>query len=352
VSAPGTPQTGKETLVLTDPKFLDHDPGPGHVESPARLDAIMGELGRAPLAGLRIETPRAATDAEIEAVHSAAYRARLARLEGQYAELDPDTAVSPGSWEAASLAAGAAVGAVEAVMKGRAANAFALVRPPGHHARPAKAMGFCLINNAAVAAEAARRAGARRVLILDWDVHHGNGTQEIFAGRDDVLYMSVHQYPFYPGTGASEEVGVGAGKGATVNCPLPAGQDDADYGAVFHDLFLPVGRAFAPDLIVVSAGYDAHLRDPLAEMRVTERGFAAMTSLVTELAQEACGGKLVLLLEGGYDLGALALSVRASLEVLTGRREDFPLGAGTDPALAVAATRDALRAAGRVVTKT
>ena len=150
---------------------------------------------------------------------------RLARLDGQYADLDPDTVVSPGSWEAASLAAGAAVGAVEAVMSGRAANAFALVRPPGHHARPAAAMGFCLINNAAVAAEAARRAGAERVLILDWDVHHGNGTQEIFAGRDDVLYMSVHQYPFYPGTGASEEIGVGAGKGATVNCPLPAGQD-------------------------------------------------------------------------------------------------------------------------------
>ena len=176
-----------------------------------------------------------------------------------------------------------------------------------------------------------RRPGARapqRVLILDWDVHHGNGTQEIFAGRDDVLYMSVHQYPFYPGTGASEEIGVGAGKGATVNCPLPAGQTDADYGAVFHDLFLPVGRAFAPELIIVSAGYDAHLRDPLADMRVTERGFAAMTSLMAELAEEACGGKLVLLLEGGYDLGALALSVRASLEALTGRREEFPARRG------------------------
>ena len=154
-----------------------------------------------------------------------------------------------------------------------------------------------------MAAEAARRAGAARVLIVDWDVHHGNGTQEIFAGRDDVLYMSVHQFPFYPGTGAAEEIGVGAGKGATVNCPLPAGQDDADYGAVFHDLFLPVGRAFAPDLIIVSAGYDAHARDPLAEMNVTERGFAAMTSALAELAERTCGGKLALLLEGGYDLG-------------------------------------------------
>jgi acetoin utilization deacetylase AcuC-like enzyme len=340
------------TLVLTDPRFLDHDPGPGHVESPARLDAIMAELGRAPLAGVTIETPRAATDAEIEAVHSPGYRARLASLDGQYAELDPDTAVSPGSWEAASLAAGAAVGAALAVMGGRADNAFALVRPPGHHARPDRAMGFCLLNNAAIAAEAARRAGAERVLILDWDVHHGNGTQEIFEARQDVLYMSVHQYPFYPGTGAAAEVGVGAGRGATVNCALPGGQADADYGVVFHDLFLPVGRAFAPDLIIVSAGFDAHARDPLAEMRVTERGFAAMGSALRELAADSCGGKLVLLLEGGYDLGALASSVHASLEALTGRHEDFPKGAGTAAIDAVLTTRAALRSVGRIVSPT
>jgi acetoin utilization deacetylase AcuC-like enzyme len=340
------------TLVLTDPKFLDHDPGPGHVESPARLDAIMTELGRAPLAGVTVEAPRAATDAEIEAVHSPGYRARMASLDGQYAELDPDTAVSPGSWEAATLAAGAAVGAALAVMGGDADNAFALVRPPGHHARPDRAMGFCLLNNAAIAAEAARRAGAERVLILDWDVHHGNGTQEIFEARPDVLYMSVHQYPFYPGTGAAAEVGVGAGRGATVNCALPGGQSDADYGVVFHDLFLPVGRAFAPDLIIVSAGFDAHLRDPLAEMRVTERGFAAMGSALRELAAGTCGGKLVLLLEGGYDLGALASSVHASLEALTGRHEDFPKGAGTAAIDAVLTTRAALRSAGRIVSPT
>jgi acetoin utilization deacetylase AcuC-like enzyme len=340
------------TLVLTDPRFLDHDPGPGHPESPARLDAIMAELGRAPLAGLTIEAPRAATTAEIEAVHSAAYRAKLAGLDGHYADLDPDTALSPGSWEAATLAAGAAVGAVEAVMAGAADNAFALVRPPGHHARPDRAMGFCLLNSAAIAAESARRAGAERVLIVDWDVHHGNGTQEIFEARDDVLYMSVHQFPFYPGTGAAGEVGVGAGRGATVNCALPGGQTDADYGVVFHDLFLPVGRAFAPDLIIVSAGFDAHARDPLAGMRVSERGFAAMGSALAELAAGACGGKLVLLLEGGYDLAALAASVRASLEVLTGRREDFPKGAGTAAIDAVLSTRAALRAAGRIVSPT
>jgi acetoin utilization deacetylase AcuC-like enzyme len=238
------------------------------------------------------------------------------------------------------------------VMGGDADNAFALVRPPGHHARPDRAMGFCLLNSAAIAAEAARRAGAERVLILDWDVHHGNGTQEIFEARQDVLYMSVHQYPFYPGTGAAAEVGVGAGRGATVNCALPGGQADADYGVVFHDLFLPVGRAFAPDLIIVSAGFDAHARDPLAEMRVTERGFAAMGSALRELAADSCGGKLVLLLEGGYDLGALASSVHASLEALTGRHEDFPKGAGTAAIDAVLTTRAALRSAGRIFSPT
>ncbi len=340
------------TLVLTDPKFLDHDPGPDHAESPARLDAIMSELGRAPLDGVVIESPRAATEAEIEVVHKPAYVARLASLAGQYATLDPDTIVSPGSWEAATLGAGAAIGAVEAVMKGSAENAFALVRPPGHHARPGEAMGFCLINNAAVAAEAARRQGAQRVLILAWDGHHRHGTQEIFAARPDVLYMSVHQYPFYPGTGAAEEVGTGAGRGATVNCPLPGGLGDADYGAVFHDLFLPVARSFAPDLVIVSAGFDAHARDPLAEMRVTERGFAAMASSLSELAAGECGGKLVLLLEGGYDLAALAASVRASLEVLRGRREAFPGGAGREAVEAVLVARAALRAAGRIVPQT
>ena len=163
-------------------------------------------------------------------------------------------------------------------------------------------MGFCLLNNAAIAAEAARRAGAARVLIVDWDVHHGNGTQDIFAERDDVMYMSVHQFPFYPGTGAADEVGVGAGRGATVNLPLPGSQGDADYGVVFHDLFLPVARAFNPELVIVSAGFDAHARDPLADMRVSERGFAAMASGLVQLADETCGGKIALMLEGGYDL--------------------------------------------------
>jgi acetoin utilization deacetylase AcuC-like enzyme len=341
----------KSTLIVTDRRLLRHDAGPGHPESPARLAAILDELERAPPAGVTFEAPRAATAAEIDAVHAPEHRESLEALAGLRARIDEDTAMSAGSWEAATLAAGAAVGAVEAVWSGRAADAFALVRPPGHHADAGRAMGFCLLNNAAIAAEAARKLGARRVLVLDWDVHHGNGTQDIFAARDDVMYLSSHQYPFYPGTGAPHEVGVGAGRGFTVNCALPGGQDDADYGAVFHDLFLPVARAYAPDLVLVSAGFDPHERDPLADMRVTERGFAAMTTAMAALAREVCGGKLVLLLEGGYDLTALAGSVRACLEALGGRREEFPTGVGTAAPRAVAETRAALAAAGRPVPK-
>jgi acetoin utilization deacetylase AcuC-like enzyme len=340
------------TLILTDPRFLAHEAGIDHPESPARLRAILGELERAPLEGVVFEAPRPATADEIDAVHDRAHREHLQSLAGRRTRLDPDTAVSEGSWEAAALAAGAAVGAVEAVWSGRVANAFALVRPPGHHAEAARAMGFCLLNNAAIAAESARRLGARRVLVLDWDVHHGNGTQHIFAARDDVMYMSAHQYPFYPGTGAASEIGTGAGRGFTVNCALPGGQNDADYGAAFHDLFLPAARAFAPDLVLVSAGFDPHERDPLADMRVTERGFAAMATAVMNLAREACGGKLVLLLEGGYDLAALAASTRACLEALGGRREDFPRGVGAEAPRAVAETRAALAAAGRPVPET
>jgi acetoin utilization deacetylase AcuC-like enzyme len=341
-----------KTLVLTDRRFLSHEAGVGHPESPARLRAILNDLERAPPEGAVFEAPRAATAAEIDAVHDPGHRESLQALAGRRARIDTDTAMSAESFDVALLAAGAAVGAVEAVWAGRAENAFALVRPPGHHAEAAQAMGFCLFNNAAIAAEAGRRLGARRVLVLDWDVHHGNGTQHIFAAREDVLYMSSHQYPFYPGTGAPTEVGSGAGRGFTVNAALPAGQRDADYGVVFHDLFLPAARAFAPDLVIVSAGFDPHERDPLADMRVTERGFAAMATAMSDLAKETSGGKLVLLLEGGYDLHALPASVRACLEVMSGRREAFPRDAGAEAPRAVAETRAALAAAGRPVPAT
>jgi len=330
------------TLVYTDPLFLAHDPGPGHPESSARLQAILDDFAAHPVAGVEQRAPRPATDDEILAVHSREYLETLASIAGRRARLDADTATSPQSVAAARLAAGAAVGAVEAVWSGGARNAFVWARPPGHHAEQAAAMGFCLLNNVAIAAEAARRLGAERVLVLDWDVHHGNGTQHIFERRRDVLYASSHQYPFYPGTGAPQEIGRGAGEGYTVNCALPAAQDDGDFGAVFHDVFLPIGQAYRPDIIIISAGFDAHARDPIGGMNVTERGFAAMCSALRDLADASCGGKLVLVLEGGYDLAALAGSTRACLEVMTGRKDEFPRG-GARARAAVAASRDALR---------
>jgi acetoin utilization deacetylase AcuC-like enzyme len=329
------------TALFTDGLFLQHDPGPGHPESRARLRALMDDFVAHPVLGVDSRSPRPATDDEILAVHDVGYLGALRATAGRTVRLDADTVASPASFEAARLAAGATVGAVEAVWRGEATNAFVAARPPGHHAEQAQAMGFCLLNNVAIAAEAARRLGAERVMILDWDVHHGNGTQHLFEERRDVLFLSSHQYPFYPGTGAPEEIGRGEGAGFTVNCALPAGQDDGDYGAVFHDLFLPVGQAFAPDLVIVSAGFDAHAADPLAEMRATERGFASMASAVRQLAESCCQGRLVLVLEGGYDLGALAGSVRACLEVLTGARDDFPRG-GDRARTAIAATRAAL----------
>jgi acetoin utilization deacetylase AcuC-like enzyme len=328
----------KDTVVYSDPLFLDHDPGAGHPESPARLRAILDDFHANPIPGVDERVPRPATDQEILAVHSAEYLAALRSFSGRRARLDADTVASPASFAAAQLAAGAAVGAVEAVWSGEARNAFVWSRPPGHHAEQAQAMGFCLFNNVAIAAEAARRLGAERVLIVDWDVHHGNGTQHFFERRRDVLYASSHQYPFYPGTGAPTEIGRGEGQGFTVNCALSAGQDDADYGAVFHDLFLPVAQAFRPDFVLISAGFDAHARDPLGQMSVTERGFAAMCSHLRDIADDACGGKLVLLLEGGYDLRALAGSTRACLEVMTGGQDEFPAGSQHARA-ALAATR-------------
>ena len=336
----------KPTLLITDPTFLEHSCGPGHPESPLRLHRILAALQGDPLEGTVFARPRPATAEEITAVHAPDYVSQLARLDGRAVQLDPDTAMSPRSWKAALLAAGAGVTAVEEVWAGRARNAFALVRPPGHHAENAQAMGFCLLNNAAVAAAAALRLGARRVAILDWDVHHGNGTQHLFEDRADVLYLSAHQYPFYPGTGAAEEVGSGEGAGFTVNCALEPGQTDADYGAVFHELFLPALQRFAPDLIVVSAGFDAHARDPLGGMRLSERGFAAMGCALRDVAPD---GKLVLLLEGGYDLDALAASVRATVEVLAGASETFPSGVAYGAPEAIAATRLALARVGSPV---
>jgi acetoin utilization deacetylase AcuC-like enzyme len=345
----------KATLLITDELMMGHDPaagagppGAGHPERPARLGALLADFSQHPIAGVTRAAPRPATIDELTAVHHREHVEAMAALGGQHAQIEADTSVSPGSWPAALLAAGGAVAAVEAVWQGRAENAFVWARPPGHHAEAAFAMGFCLFNNVAVAAAAGRRLGAARVLIVDWDVHHGNGTQHIFEQRRDILTMSAHQYPLYPGTGAADEIGKGEGRGHVVNCALPAGQTDADYGQVFERLFVPIAEAFKPDLILVSAGFDAHAADPLAEMRVTERGFAAMCTATRRLAEAHCQGRLVLVLEGGYNLTALVGSSRACLEVLTGRDEEFPSGsdragsAVTDSRAALAAHWPAL----------
>ena len=254
-----------DVLVLRDDAFLDHRPGPGHPERPERLEAVHADLDAHPVPGTAFAVPRAVTDAALLRVHDADYVARIAATEG-IAEtwLDPDTRTSPGSYRAARLAAGAVCQGVDAVMDGTAAGAFALVRPPGHHAEADAAMGFCLFNNVAVAAaHAIAERGRERVLVLDPDVHHGNGTQRAFWRRRDVLYVSTHRHPFYPGTGWVDEVGAGEGEGYTVNLPLPAGMGDADFLHLYQAVVEPLVDVYRPDLILVSAGFDTfHARSP------------------------------------------------------------------------------------------
>jgi acetoin utilization deacetylase AcuC-like enzyme len=236
--------------------------------------------------------------------------------------------MSPDSYDAALYAAGGAIKAAEAVMKGEVNSAFALVRPPGHHATPKRAMGFCLFNNIAIAAKyALSKFGLERIVIIDFDVHHGNGTQEVFYDNPQVLYASTHQYPHYPGTGSIEEIGSGEAKGTVVNIPLPGGCGDAEYQQVFEQIIVPVAKRFKPQLILVSAGYDLHWADELALMQVSVTGFAQMVKIIKGLADELCGGRLVFSLEGGYNLAALAASVKATFEVLLGNTDiEDPLG--------------------------
>ena len=308
-----------KTLLVTDDAMLAHSNGERHPEKPERLRAVRAELERAPIAGVEWVVPRPATREAITRIHEASYVDSIDAVRGRTTRLDADTGTAPGSVAAAYLAAGAAIDAVTAVVDGRARRAFALVRPPGHHAEKGHAMGFCLFNNIAIAAEHARRQlGCERVLIVDWDVHHGNGTQHAFETRRDVVVFNTHRYPFYPGTGALEEVGREEGTGFTVNVPLPADLGDGDYAAVFESLLVPVAEQFRPDLVLVSAGFDAHRDDPLADMAVTEDGFAHLCGVVTRLADRWAGGRLALILEGGYNIGALARSVRGCVEVLAG----------------------------------
>lgn len=300
------------TAIYSDPRCLLHAV-PGHPERPERVSAAVDALeGAADFLAWPEVQP--ADESVLQLAHSHEHIRRvgdMARSGGGW--FDPDTFAVPASFEAASLAAGAAVQATEDLAAGRVNNALVLVRPPGHHASRERAMGFCLFNNVAIAAESAiRRAGMERVAILDLDVHHGNGTQEIFYERPDVLYCSLHQYPHYPGTGSLRDTGRGSGEGATINVPLMAGCGDETYLLATERVLVPALRRFRPDCVFVSLGFDAHWADPLAGMRLSVRGYADMLQRVLGLADEVCGGRTVVVLEGGYDLDVLRNGVRAA----------------------------------------
>ncbi|WP_404470664.1 histone deacetylase [Vreelandella venusta] len=294
-------------------------------EHSARLTAIRHLLELEPVPGVTFETGRSATREQLGRVHTSSYLDSIYQLRGESAWLDEDTtAVSPGSVDAAEVAAGTAIAAVEAVVEGRAESSFALVRPPGHHAEPVRARGFCLFNNVAVAAAHAQAAlGCQRVMIVDWDAHHGNGTQDIFLADPNVLFFDIHRAaPFYPGTGSLEEVGVGLGDGTIVNVPLPADAGDAAYLKAFREILVPAAQWFRPDLILVSAGFDPHTHD--LALNVSYDGFAAMTRILQNLARQQCRGRLVFVLEGGYNLISLSHGVKSVLEVLAGEEPPEP----------------------------
>ncbi len=303
------------TLLLTHPACLEHDTGYGHPERADRLRAIQHALEAPRFNCLKREQAPLASLADIERLHPQSYvemvKAEIPKRDHNW--LDPDTVVSPGSWDAALRAAGAALYAVDQVMAGKADNAFCAVRPPGHHAEPSRAMGFCLFNNVAIGALHARaKHGAKRVAVVDFDVHHGNGTQAAFWTDKDLFYGSTHQMPLFPGTGALNETGVGN----ICNAPLKPGDGSEVFRTAFENRILPALDAFAPDFLLVSAGFDAHIRDPLAQIRLTEPDFAWVTEKLLEAADKHCGGKLVSTLEGGYDLDALANSTAAHVQTL------------------------------------
>ncbi len=304
------------TFLIQDPVFLDHIAPNGHPERPDRIRAIDKALSAPPFADLvRAAAPPAATPELLATAHTEQYVAeiRAAVPDEGIVSIEADTYLSPQSYEIAARAAAAACLAVDEVMSGSATNAFCAIRPPGHHAEPDHPMGFCLFNNAAIAArQAQRKHGAERVAIVDWDVHHGNGTQAIVWDDASILYCSTHQMPLYPGTGAASETGCGN----IVNVPLKAGAGSTEFEMAFADRIVPALDAFAPDLIIISAGFDAHWRDPLAEINLNEEDFVHATLTLMEAAERHCGGRIVSLLEGGYDLAGLAGSVAMHVATL------------------------------------
>ena len=305
------------TGVVIDRRYMDHDMGAHHVESPDRIDVLARMLEDDPPVPFRAIPPRPATEEELAWVHEKGYIDLIRSTAGKIVPMDGDTTAGPRTWETALLAAGGLLEAVDRIMDGSVRNALALVRPPGHHAEASRAMGFCFFNNAAIAAEhLVRRHGAKRVLIVDWDLHHGNGTEHAFYERRDVMYFSTHQAPLYPGTGAARFFGHGEGYGYNLNVPLLAGKGDADFLHVFERVLAPVAAQFEPDFILSSAGFDIAAGDPLGGMNVTPAGFGRMTASLMAMAERTASGRLALVLEGGYDLAALREGVRAVLRAL------------------------------------
>ncbi len=310
--------------IIKDDRYLEHSAGDHHPESPNRL-RVIHELILKEFSDLPLIQPRLATEDELAAVHDPFYIQAIANTEGRaFSRLDADTGLSARTYEIARLAAGGLLNAVDAILAPQSSirnphSVFAFVRPPGHHAEPSRGMGFCIFNNVAIAAEyAIEKHGLQRILIVDWDLHHGNGTQRSFYDRRDVLYFSSHQFPHYPGTGDFDEVGSGNGEGFTVNAPFPAGFGDAEYAEVYSRILRPIALEYKPELVLVSAGFDPYVKDPLGGMQVTGKGFGNLASIVREIAEETCGGKVLITLEGGYNPDGLREGVREVLKALLG----------------------------------
>ena len=319
--------------IFTSDRFADHLTPPGHPERAERAEVMQHVVGQWRKRGGAIEEAQPVAPEQLLRVHEPDHITLIRETAGRAVALDPDTFTSPETYDVACLAAGAACQAVDHVLDKPGRTAMAVVRPPGHHAERAKAMGFCFFNNIAVAAAHARARGLSRVAVVDYDVHHGNGTQWTFYDDPSVLYISSHQYPYYPGTGAASDTGTGKGAGFTVNLPLEAGGTDADYERVYQRVAVPVLRQFKPELILISAGFDAHHRDPLAGMRLSTEQFGRLTALLGGVAADACTGRVVALTEGGYDLHALAASLDVAIHVLAGESalDDFPAPQGAAP---------------------
>ncbi len=323
--------------IIKDDRYLEHIAGEGHPESPNRL-RVIHDLINTEFSGLPQITPRLATENDLALVHDPFYIQAVAKTEGKtFSRLDPDTGLSARSYEIARLAAGGLLEAVDALLQARGPefktpdSIFAFVRPPGHHAEPGRGMGFCIFNNVAIAAEYAKeRYGLKRILIVDWDLHHGNGTQHAFYEDPAVLFFSSHQYPYYPGSGNFDEVGSGKGEGFTVNAPFPAGFGDTEYLAVYDRILRPIALEYKPELVFVSAGFDPYINDPLGGMNVTGEGFGGLASLVHNIASQTCAGKVLMTLEGGYNPEGLRDGVRAVLQAFIKPRQ--PVHATAAPA--------------------